>query len=99
MITQLKQNILPTLRQEFTQTIQTDVKQLQTNLTHLQQTITRVTEKSNTDIQSIQQQLAVSNKQFKHQMNEMVHNFQHQMQTQQAQMMALFQQFNNPNPQ
>jgi len=98
-IAQLKQEVMATLRQELTQIIQNDVQQLQNDFTHLQQSITSATDKTTTDIQTIQQQLAASNEQFQLQMREMNRNFQMQMQAQHAQMTAFFQQFNQPNNQ
>ncbi len=44
-ITQLQQEVLATLRQELTQTIQTDIQQLQQDFTNLKQTITGTNEK------------------------------------------------------
>jgi len=97
-IAQLQQEVLATLRQELTQTIQTDIHQLQQDFNNFKQAITGSNEKMHNDIQNFQQQLTTSNEHFQHQMSEMAKNFQFQMQMQQAQMNAFFQQFNQTNP-
>jgi len=96
-VTNIKQEIMATLQQEIMQLLMTDIKNIQTKLSSIKQTISSHTDQTKQDVLTFQHQLKASNNHFQQQMTNMIQNFEQQLQAQQAQKMAFFQQFSYQN--
>jgi len=92
-ITNMKQELLTTLRQEFTQLVKADLTPIMTKLQEIKQTITSNAEAQQCQHSSLQAITRSNHDQFQAQLTDLNQQFHHQLKAQQAQMNAFFTQF------